>query len=110
MRNKSINPSRRKRDYRISQRQFCETWQKSDSPEECAKKLGMPKSIAIARAAAYRHAGIPLKKMVRKPRNRIDVEALTRFVSELDRDNNPSNPDEVSPDIERQIQEKLTNR
>lgn len=94
---------RRKRDYNISQVQFCETWQKSESAEECARKLGMPKPIVIARAAAYRGQGVPLKKMQRRPRNILDVEALTRFLEELDAPK--GEPTDVPMDIEHHIHE-----
>jgi hypothetical protein len=46
----------------------------------------MPKPIAQARASHYRKAGIKLKKMPRRPKHKLDVEALNRVIEEIGRE------------------------
>jgi hypothetical protein len=70
-------------EYGISQTKFVETWESSNSPEEVAEKLEMPKPVVIARASKYRKAGVKLKKMGKKSRRSIDVEALNRMIDEM---------------------------
>jgi hypothetical protein len=41
-----------------------------------------PKAIVHARASSYRTAGIKLKKMPRKPRNRLNIASLNRLIEE----------------------------
>lgn len=71
--------------YNISPEEFVRVWQESDSPQEVADKLGMPKNIVLARSAVYRKnrkdgtAGVPLKKMERKNPRKLDVAALTKL-------------------------------
>ena len=103
--NRSDQPMRRKRDYHIDQKQFCAAWQSSESPEECARKLGMPKPIVIARAAAYRHAGVALKKMTRKPKNLLDVEGLNRFLKEMEAP--PAETSDVPDEVTEHIREHV---
>jgi hypothetical protein len=74
-----------RRNYNVTPEQFIEAWQTSDGVAGVAKKLKMPKDIINSRASNYRSAGIRLKKMSRRPKNRLDVEACNRLVEELDR-------------------------
>jgi hypothetical protein len=78
--------NKRNRDkYDVSPEVFVRTWQTSQSADEVAKKLNMPKAIAAARASNYRTAGVKLKKMPRRPKNRLDVAALNKVIEELKR-------------------------
>jgi hypothetical protein len=72
-----------RKQYGVTAMRFLEVWQSSNSAEEAAQRLGMPKAIANARASGYRKAGVNLKKMPRRPKNRVDVEALNRKIDEL---------------------------
>lgn len=62
--------------YNVSPQEFCEIWESSNTSEEAAKRLKMPKAIASARASQYRAMGIPLKNMKRHYTKAIDVEGL----------------------------------
>ncbi len=72
--------------YDVPPEVFIETWQRSDSAEEVAKKLNMPKPIVHARASNYRLAGIKLKKMPRRPKNLLDVAALNKLIDKINRE------------------------
>jgi hypothetical protein len=65
---------------------FIETWQRAQSAEEVAKKLNMPKPIVHARASNYRLAGIKLKKMPRKPKNKLDIAGLNKLIEKINRE------------------------
>lgn len=54
--------------YNVSAERFIEVWQTSESAQEVADKLGMPKPIVLARASNYRSDGIPLKSMRKGPK------------------------------------------
>lgn len=69
--------------YNIKPEDFCRAWQTSDSPQEVAEKLGMPKAIVLARASAYRSDGVNLKKMKRRSRRTLDIEGLNRLVEAI---------------------------
>ena len=71
--------------YDVSAEQFIKVWQTSESADEVAERLRMPKGIVHARASNYRTAGIKLKKMPRRPKNRLDVDALNRLIEQIDR-------------------------
>ena len=62
---------------------FVRTWQTSETAEEVAKKLKMPKAIVDARARNYRGIGVKLKKMPRRPKHKIDVDAMNKLIDEL---------------------------
>jgi hypothetical protein len=70
--------------YNVTPEQFVETWEASDSLQEVADRLKMPKAIAAARAAQVRSAGVRLKKMVRKDRSRgLNVAGLNEIVAKV---------------------------
>src|SRR5262245_54386200 len=71
--------------YDVSPEQFVHAWQTSDSADEVAEKLKMPKPIVHARVSLYRQFGIKLKKMPRRRKDRLDVEALNRMIERIDR-------------------------
>jgi hypothetical protein len=70
--------------YNVPPEEFIRAWQTSQSADEVAKKLNMPKAIAAARASNYRTAGVKLKKMPRRPKNQLDVAALNKLIEEID--------------------------
>jgi hypothetical protein len=70
--------------YAVSPEQFVRTWQTSQTAQEVADKLGMPKPIVLARASGYRKEGIKLKKLRRESRRGLDVDALNRLIAEID--------------------------
>jgi glutamate/tyrosine decarboxylase-like PLP-dependent enzyme len=77
-----------RKKYEVPAEEFVRTWQNSDSADEVAAKLKMPKAIAHARASNYRMLGVKLKKMPRRPKNSIDVDALNKLIEELNEENN----------------------
>jgi hypothetical protein len=70
-------------EYGVTPEQFITAWQTSESADEVAEKLKMPKPIVHARASFYRQAGLKLKKMPRRSRKGLDVERLNRLIEEL---------------------------
>ncbi len=73
--------------YNVTAEQFVKVWQESESAQEVAEKLDMPKNIVLARSAVYRKPrkdgtpGVRLKKMPRYNPRRLNVEALNALVS-----------------------------
>ncbi len=73
--------------YSVTPEDFVRTWQTSESADEVATKLKMPKNIVLARSAVYRKnrpdgtPGVPLKRMSRKNSRKLDVVALTELVN-----------------------------
>jgi hypothetical protein len=74
--------------YDVPPEDFIKAWQTSNSAEEVAEKLRMPKAIAHARASNYRTLGVKLKKMPRRPKNSIDVQALNKLIEQLNEESN----------------------
>lgn len=78
---------RERKSYNVAPVKFVETWQNSESAQEVAEKLHMPKNIVLARAAVYRKPrkdgspGVPLKRMPRKNVRGLDVAGLTKLVN-----------------------------
>jgi hypothetical protein len=73
-------------EYNVSPEEFVRAWQTSETAQEVADKLKMPKPIVLARASGYRKDGIHLKKMKRGPKRALDVDALNRLIEQLDRE------------------------
>src|SRR4051794_7706488 len=92
------NPGR-KTEYSIPAGFFVRTWEQSptlddvfDALKAHSEKAGtpvMPKPIIVARAAEYRSAKVPLKKMPRVSARNIDAEALTELVKKVRADAPP---------------------
>src|SRR5687768_7634734 len=82
----SDTAKKNRKKYAVSPEQFVKVWQESNSAQEVADKLGMPKNIVLARSAVYRKnrgdgsPGVPLKKMERKNPRKLDVTALTKLI------------------------------
>jgi hypothetical protein len=74
----------RRTEYNVTPEEFIKAWQQSDSPQEVADLLKMPKAIVLARASNYRDNGIRLKKMKRGQKRKLDVEALNALIDELE--------------------------
>jgi hypothetical protein len=73
-----------KKDYHVTPEQFIRVWQTSETAEEAATRLGMPKPIVHARASEYRGMGITLKKMPRAKSPIIDIARLNTVIKQLD--------------------------
>lgn len=69
--------------YGVDPEKFVRAWQASETAQEVADRLGMPKSNVLSRAANYRKKGVVLKEMKRSNVRQIDVEQLNG-VSEED--------------------------
>jgi transposase len=78
-----MSKNKGRQEYNVSAEKFVETWQTSESAQEVADKLGMPKAVVHARVSNYREAGIKLKKMVRKSPRAMNVEALNKLCEQL---------------------------
>jgi len=74
-----------RKGYDVTPEQFIEIWQASESAQEAADKLKMPKGIALARASAYRNLGIRLKKMEKKGRTKLDVKSLNDLIAKVNK-------------------------
>jgi hypothetical protein len=81
----TVSDSEKRRNYGVSPERFVEAWETSESAAEVAEKLQMPKAIVQARASNYRAAGIKLKPMPRRPKNKIDAAALNKRIEEVGR-------------------------
>jgi hypothetical protein len=81
-------PKKPRTRYNVSAEEFVRVWQSSDSAQEAADRLGMPKSIVLARSAVYRKAradgspGINLKRMPRNNPRKLDTEYLRKVAAE----------------------------
>lgn len=73
----------RRARYDVPPERFVVAWNTSDSAQQAADALGMPRSVVIARAAKYRQAGVKLKGMKRGRRPKLDVDALNRLLAEV---------------------------
>jgi hypothetical protein len=65
--------------YAVTPEEFALTWNDSESADEAAERLKMPKPIVLARVSAYRNKGVKLKKM-RRANSRLDVEKLNNII------------------------------
>jgi hypothetical protein len=81
-------PKKERAEYNVTPQQFIEAWQRSDSPQQVADRLKMPKNIVLARASMYRVAGIKVKKMKRRNKRYLDVSALNAFIEDLEAQGN----------------------
>jgi hypothetical protein len=74
---------RSRHEYGVSPEEFVRTWQTSETTQEAADKLKMPKDIVLARVSAYRKAGVNLKKMRRVTTRSVDVARLNKLIEDL---------------------------
>lgn len=72
-----------RKHYNVTDVSFCETWQESNSAQEVADKLKMPKNIVLARSAVYRNKGVDLKTMPRVNPRKLDVSKLNERIAEV---------------------------
>jgi hypothetical protein len=80
---KKVGTAKRRAAYDVTPEKFITVWQTSESADEVAEKLKMPKPIVLARASGYRRGGLKLKKMPRRPGKGLDIERLNRLIEEL---------------------------
>lgn len=78
-----VKEKKTRKHYNVSDVQFCETWQESNSASEVANKLNMPKNIVLARSAVYRNKGVDLKTMPRVNPRKLDVTKLNERIAEV---------------------------
>ena len=71
------------RKYNVTPAEFVKAWQESQTADEAAKKLSMPKPTVLARVSEYRSMGIKLKPMRRAQKDRLNVDELNRLIGEL---------------------------
>src|SRR5947209_7670873 len=76
---------RGKTEYNVSPQDFCRVWETSETPQEVADRLNMPRPIVLARASFYRKQGVRLKKMKRKTKRSLDVNGLNQMITEIER-------------------------
>lgn len=94
--------------YNVTPQQFITAWETSNTAQEVADKLGMPKLIVLARASSYRQDGIHLKKMRRDHKRALDVDALNRLIEQLNAGGSTeeSPPRKVQSTIKKMLREK----
>lgn len=79
-------PKKKRVSYGITDEQFVDSWESSESAQEAADKLSkavgqeVPKSLVLARASAYRAKGVNLKKM-NKHHYKIDPAKLNERIN-----------------------------
>jgi hypothetical protein len=66
--------------YGVSPEAFVQAWQASESLDEVATRLKMPKQVAYARGWFYRKKGIQLKTFPRRPRT-LGVDELNKSIN-----------------------------
>lgn len=81
--NTVVDDKKTRKHYNVSDVKFCETWQGSNSAQEVADKLQMPKNIVLARSAVYRNKGVNLKSMPRVNPRKLDVTKLNERIEEV---------------------------
>jgi hypothetical protein len=81
-------PTKTRTTYNVTQAEFVTAWQSSETADEAAEKLGMPKDIVVARAAAYRKKKVKLKNMSKPGRKPLDVDGLNQLIKELAEEKN----------------------
>jgi hypothetical protein len=74
-----------RKEYGVSPEQFIEAWQTSETADEVARRLSMPKPIVLARASTYRKMGLALKEMRRRHKKELDVDALNDLIANINR-------------------------
>jgi hypothetical protein len=75
-------PTVPKKNYDCPPEKFVLAWEESQSVEEVAKKLNMPKDIVKARASGYRAQGVHLKKMPRI-KTGVDIDFLNKLIDQV---------------------------
>ena len=71
-------------EYNVSAEDFILAWQSSNTAEEVAAKVGMPRPLVHARACTYRSMGVRLKMLARVNPRRLDVEALNKLIQQVE--------------------------
>lgn len=97
-------------EYNVTPEQFITTWQTSETAQEVADKLGMPKAIVLARASSYRSDGIKLKKMKRDSKKALDVDALNRLIEKLNESTSKESTPKKSEDAVRKLMKEKDNK
>lgn len=87
----------KRREYNVSPEEFIRVWESSETSDEVAKRLKMPKPIVNARAAGYRKNGVRLKKMRRGSNKGLDVDRLNRIIEKI---NGTLDEDDAPPIME----------
>lgn len=84
-----VKQKRKRIKYNITDEQFVEAWQSSDTAQEAADKVSkvlgytIPKSNILAKASAYRTKGVNLKKMDKRSKShKLDVGKLNQHIAE----------------------------
>lgn len=100
-----------KADYGVPPERFVEVWETSESAQEVADRLKMPKPIVLARASTYRHAGVQLKKMRRTTGRGLNVAKLNNQIAELRRRREARDSEHKTPvtnaDLEKAARETI---
>lgn len=82
-----------RKQYAVGVEEFVRAWQTSESAQEVADKLGMPKPIVLARASGYRDAGIKLKNFKRGPKNAVPVDEMNRLIEQIEAEKQGRTPE-----------------
>lgn len=84
-----VKQKRKRIKYNITDEQFVEAWQSSNTAQEAADKVSkvlgytIPKSNILAKASAYRTKGVNLKKMDKRSKShKLDVGKLNQHIAE----------------------------
>jgi hypothetical protein len=81
-----VEEKKARQKYGISDTQFVDAWQASNSAQEVADRLStlsgknVPKAIVLARKATYAKKGVELKKMPRVNPRKMNIAALNERI------------------------------
>ena len=67
----------------VTMEEFIKAWEKAESAQAVADKLGIGKATAQQRATNYRRKGIPLKKFERPKMASLDVDAGQKLLAKI---------------------------
>ena len=102
-------------EYNVTPEKFIEVWESSETAQEVADRLGMPKPIVLARASTYRSLKIKLKKMKRESKRALNVDECNRLIERIragqsvEQDDDDSAPAaKKSKSLEKIAQERLS--
>jgi hypothetical protein len=102
--------------YGIDQTTFTILWESSGDTDELVEKFrqyaeerqlpAMPKAIILARASAYRTAGVGLKKMERISTRSLDIKSLNAIIAKIRRGEAVQLPEATPPAAPPEVRQK----
>lgn len=89
--------------YNVPWEKFVTTWEESNSVDEVAIKLGMPREIVASRKSYYTGMGMQLKSMPRKGKKKMDVDKANELIAKVREKMGLPPPEESRPRTKSRI-------